>query len=202
MPLATNALTDGPTIQRALQLSDSDYANHIADIERWINGSTAYLEQVLGRKIKSRTYTDDPHDGNGAGVLLLKQYPVTALTGLTIWSNDFLTSYVVDTTSSENKVRYIPESGELILLPKSDIHTFLRGRQNVLVTYTAGFQSEVDIEPFVEAAISMVSYQWAAMGQDPTISGESYSGYSYTRAFDSVPSSVMAVIKGYSRLEV
>ncbi len=105
--VSTSALSCfGINDEETFQIEDS------ALIERLIDAASNCIELYVGRTIKSATYTREEYDGPGAHELLLRQYPVTRLSRLSIGRVGALTvnctksgvtqaSVTVDTAESE-----------------------------------------------------------------------------------------------------
>ena len=73
MSVGPYALT---TLANAKQYMGVAIESDDARIERLIDRATEILERSLDRKVKSRTYSKEQYDGNGAESLFLRNYPL------------------------------------------------------------------------------------------------------------------------------
>ena len=82
MSLNANALTTVENVKSIgyLNLTDTTYDTWI---EKQINIFSQRIENYLGRKIYSRTITNERYKGNNRSKLYLKNYPVSSITSIT-----------------------------------------------------------------------------------------------------------------------
>ncbi|MFZ5688670.1 MAG: phage head-tail connector protein [Bacillota bacterium] len=80
MPLLPHALTTYEAVKEYLKLSDDTQKS---SIERMINAVSEFIEGYCDRHFEKATYTEK-YRGNGRQKLLLNQYPVTAVTSVTV----------------------------------------------------------------------------------------------------------------------
>ena len=152
MTLSALALTTIPQIRTALNLTTTQADD--PTVEGLIDAVSALMENYTGRVLASRTFTDEPQDGNGRNNLYLRgdskpAYPVTALTALTLLTLNLQQPYPINVTPSGNQVRVEPATGRLtlyfgafpILLSGGYDGglAFPLGRNNILASFTAGF---------------------------------------------------------------
>lgn len=101
-----------------------------------ITRASAAVENYLQRSVLLATH-DEVRDGTGGQILLLAQFPVTAVTSLTI------DGQVIPAAPAYGQAGWWL-AGRTLLLSG---YRFNRGRSNILVTYTAGFAAvPTDIE--------------------------------------------------------
>jgi hypothetical protein len=118
-------------------------------IARLITSASAAALNIMNRTAIGSALYSERYDGTGSDVLMVRQGPVTAVSSIT-YDNGTITTpatgnpptggYLIDSTPSV--------VGRIIIT--DDI--FPRGRQNVSVSYRAGFQ-------VVENAVAATSYQ-------------------------------------------
>lgn len=156
----------------------------LANVKAWLNlpasspddGTLGMLITQISRKIISeinrtsllpKTFTET-RDGNGKQAMMLRNYPVTAIASLTVDGGTVLAApalkpgvsmangFLFDQPDPEP-----PGQSQSILLRGS---YFNRGRQNVIVTYTAGYQ--VSAEPMIAATAVTAQQPYGAWGSD------------------------------------
>jgi len=125
-------------------------ANDDPLIERLILSVSAWIKQFLNRDILVGNYSERV-DGTGTYMLQLTQYPVQAITSLTIGPPNASSPLVL----VENVNYVFSRSGTIRLLNPS---WFPRGVANVAIEYRAGYTSVPgDIE---QAAIETVAWRY------------------------------------------
>lgn len=78
--LLSYALTTVEDVKESLGIPSSDHSKDNLIIRK-INQATEMIERFTGRRFKSTTYTNEEYDATDTDQLILKQRPVTALTG-------------------------------------------------------------------------------------------------------------------------
>ena len=140
-----------------------------------INTATLAIEHYCNRTFASTVYTAEKYDGNGMDTLYLKQYPITAVSAITVNDSALTTDdYEVDTQS----------------LYKSS--GWVQGRRNIAVTYTAGYSTMP--EDLVMAATRIVGDMLSDEPINPNIKSEKVGDYQYTLG-DVSSNATMAVQK-------
>lgn len=162
-----------------------------------IDAAIDAIERFCGRDaggFESGTKTEY-YDGNASEYLMLKSWPVTAVTSVKTLSSDSLTLTTMDSTSyrihnSRNLVRTGVRRGRFVyedfavgeipdLLPAFDVQPqFQEGLGNVQVVYTGGFTT-------VPSSLKLACYRladmmWSNRRRDPAFQSESIGTYSYT----------------------
>src|SRR3990167_8793398 len=114
-----------------------------------INHITGFIEAYLKRSLLSQTYTNEEYDGTGTETLVLKQFPVTAISSLQVnTSGDSSDSW--QTIDSQNYFWYA--DGRIMLnnpvagFLDQDAGSFIQEPQKYRVSYTAGYKIDFDNE--------------------------------------------------------
>lgn len=117
----------------ALTSTDDDAA-----IQREITAASKAILQVVQRaSLAFASYTES-RNGQGTPGMLLRNYPVIAVTGLTI------DNQTIQPATNQNNVGYVFDTLQGMLYLRGFV--FCTGFQNVLVTYTAGtLQDDEDL---------------------------------------------------------
>jgi len=139
MALNSNALTSVANLKFQLNILTSDNTQNTM-LELYINAASQAIETYCDRKFKipSSSYVEY-HDGGGMDYILPRQYPVTEITDIRIdQERVFGTDTIVDATEYE-----AADEGQTITSDR----IFPTGRQNVRLTYKAGYDPvPADIE--------------------------------------------------------
>lgn len=133
MSISQYALVSLADTKQYLKIEADDISQD-GRLEILINGVTAAIEHYLKRKIVARTFTDEPYDGSGTDLLFLLNRPVNSVESVKL-VNTGGTDTIVDTGA----YRLDPQNGRLY-----NAGGWMRGFQNYLVTYTAGFDPVPD----------------------------------------------------------
>lgn len=168
MALVTNALFTNPDdVWDALDVAPEDRSDNAGLMERWINGTTALMEQLLNRPVIDRVVAEQL-DGNGKPYIYVRKTPASSLTSLRVYYSDFrrFDDVNVDQTNDENKEVDFYETGRIVLLPAAPLTFFYPGAQNVVVSYTSGL-SMAQVDAVRIAAIEMIATRWEERGRDP-----------------------------------
>lgn len=169
MPLAANALfTDPDEVWDALCVEEEDRVGKASMMERWINGTSAFLEALMNRPLIPKTFVD-LLDGNRRPIMTLKHTPATTLISLRVYQSTFdnFDDIKVDQNPLDSpEVAFDGPRGRLVLLPDAPIARFTLGIENVHATYTVGF-GVGEVSVFQEAAIELISARYADLGRNP-----------------------------------
>ena len=123
----TNALVSLAEAKTFLKISASSEDSVIED---FINRASIWANDYTGRRLKSRS-NSDVYDGDGSDILLLRDYPVNAVTLLQIVDEPVpLIIYEDFSLNAENGI-IKTKNGRMIT----------KGFQNVTITYTAGYST-------------------------------------------------------------
>ncbi len=99
------------------------------------------FEKQVARKIELQTYANDKYDGRGGKRLHLREWPISVVTALTIsqsGATPIVLSPVVDL------VIYQDEGYIEINIDSLIVTIFVKGQQNIDITYDAGFSPVPD----------------------------------------------------------
>lgn len=97
-----------------------------------INSATDFLESETQRFLGPRTGIVEYQDGRGQNVILLKQWPVNALTEIRI---DNSSLFLADTVQPLADYALVDDNMALLRINS----TFHRGYRNIKITYSAGY---------------------------------------------------------------
>ena len=168
MALLSNALFTNPDdVWDALCVPPEERTEKATLMDRWINGVSSFMEQLLNRKLVE-VVRDEALDGNGRSIIYTKQTPASNLTSLRVYYSDFrnFDDIDVDQTPGPDREVEFNEKGRIVLLPDAPITYFYHGVGNVLVSYTAGMP-EGDLEAIRIAVIEMIANRYEEIGRDP-----------------------------------
>jgi hypothetical protein len=117
-------------------------------LTRLISAASDYVQKWLNRTIAEQPYTET-RDGTGGYVMMFANYPVSAVSSLTI---DGVT---IPAAGNAQGSGYLFSANKLVLVGG---YQFTRGLQNVVVSYTAGFATTPnEIE---QATIELISLRY------------------------------------------
>lgn len=114
-----------------------------------------WIESRINQKISAEASVTEFYSGNGGPILILNRRPIKEVTALTY------VSFADETTGNLiNSIEAILEEGILVarrrLLESTDPTTFVKGTNNIKITYTYGF-SDIDTQaPEICEAIMMM----------------------------------------------
>lgn len=111
---------------------------HDPFLARLIASASEFVVQYANREILQATHTEDL-DGPGGKILVLRHFPITAVSALSVDGTPY-------SAYSSSGIGYKFDRHALYLFGG----IFTRGRQNVAVTYTAGYAT---VPPDVEQAV-------------------------------------------------
>ena len=123
----TNALVSLAEAKTFLKISASSEDSVIED---FINRASIWANDYTGRRLKSRS-NSDVYDGDGSDILLLRDYPVNAVTSFQIVDEPVpLIIYEDFSLNAENGI-----------IKTKNWRMITKGFQNVTITYTAGYST-------------------------------------------------------------
>ena len=159
---------------------------------RLISAASAFIESWLNRTISVQTY-NEIYDGTGQDTLMLSNYPIVAVTSISIYgvaqtllnANDF-TSTGFSITNDQTQLY-----GQNI--------TFDRGRQNVAVSYSAGFATlPLDIE---QACIELCALKYKNLrGEKIGVVSKGLAGETTTFFVGDMTQSVKTLLQQYKNV--
>ncbi|MFQ5452255.1 MAG: phage head-tail connector protein [Candidatus Paceibacterota bacterium] len=187
MAVAANALTSLTTAKDHLGITD---ASQDTRVERWIDTASQMIEKATDRVLYSKSHTE-VQDGRGSKSILLRQYPVTAITSLHIDSQG-----TFDANSLIAAADYAQRDEDELVLRSS---TFKRGLQNIQIVYTAGFSTiPADLE---NACLELIEFMYDRRG-DRRVGVASKSKRDENITFiTKIPEFIMQMIEPYIRVE-
>lgn len=132
-----------------------------------IDAVQAEIERYCSRAFESATYTDEAYHGTGTDTLILRNWPVTAVSAVKIVASDGTTTtldsgdYRADLSANDRGHLYRIRSSDFGWGEPSGA-CWPEGRLNVKVTYTGGYATVPhDVE---EAAFCLIDSKLAASG--------------------------------------
>lgn len=158
---------DLTTLSNVKSYGGIETAEGDALLRRLITAASLAVENYCGRSILSAAYTA-VMDGNGAALLQLPQYPITAVSSLKI---DNVTK-VAEVSYADGGYKF---SGRRIIF--RDGTCFTRGLGNIEIAYTAGYSTVP--EDIAQAVAEVVVTNWKTKDQlgwsSKSLAGESIS---------------------------
>lgn len=131
MALNSNALTTLALAKAYLKIPTLETSQD-AMVELFINAASEMLEKETDRVLKQRVGIVEYQDGRKQNIIVLKQFPVTAISEVKIDSeSNFAADTLVDPADYE-----ITDDGNALLYVGG---VFSSGHRGVKVTYTAGY---------------------------------------------------------------
>jgi len=132
MTLNANALTTLAQAKLYLKIPALETSQD-AMVELFINSSSALLERECDRFLVKRTGIVEYQDGRRQNILVLKQYPVVAITEVRQDARSDFTdaSTIIDPASYK-----ITDDDNAVLF---QLNTFVTGHRSVKITYDAGY---------------------------------------------------------------
>ena len=192
MALNANALVTLALAKSYLKIPTAETSKDSL-IEFFINAASDYIEAETDRKLKSQSITEYQH-GRATNTLLLKQYPVTGITGLySDQSGKFSGSQ--ETIDPESYV--IGDDGNSLIYINN---AFQRGYNNLKIVYTAGFAAiPSDLQ---NAALWLVSFYYRMQDTGDIGRTSKGKGDESVQILQEAPQEVKNAIVRYRRSEV
>lgn len=153
-----------------------------------ITAESAHIKNWLNRDILSQTYTDR-RDGNGRTSMPFANEPVTAVSGLTV-------NGIVIPASPDNGVMqpgYGFDDTELWLSG----YSFVRGRRNVVMSYTAGYSTAPS--DIAQACVELVAIRYRERDRIGH-SSKSLGGETVSFTITDLPKSVELILQQYKKV--
>jgi uncharacterized phiE125 gp8 family phage protein len=175
------AAGDLTTVANVKDYLDLAVTTKDALLGRLVSAASAWIKSWTNRDFTSGSYSQ-VLDGNDAAGIMLDQYPVTAVSSLTIDGVAVpSTSYTVD--------------GALLRL--TDGTVFRKDVGNVLITYTAGFVTiPADVE---QACIELVAWRFTERSRIQQVS-KSMGGEVVAFSMAEAPKSTLVILSQYKRV--
>jgi hypothetical protein len=131
VPLSSSALI---TLEDALVYAGAEQGTEDEAVASLVNAATLVLEDLADHRLKSATYTNEMYDGGGGPAIRTRQYPVTAITTIELFTGPTATDWEVQDLTTLGA--YVAGALQNKIALRSG--TFPRGYQNVRLAYTAG----------------------------------------------------------------
>lgn len=147
----SSALVELEDVKTWLDVKSSDKDNWIQQL---INRVSADCAGYCGRTFISKTYTNAEFDGNGQSVLVLPQYPVTAVSALKASING-----TALTQGRENDYVFDQDSGIVTLIGQ----TFSNEKRGVTITYTAGYTLANVPQDLKQSVLEAIAFRYQVM---------------------------------------
>jgi hypothetical protein len=155
-------------------------------LQRLLTSASFAIESYLNRAIKSASFTD-VFDGTGGRVLLVPQYPITAVTSVTI------DGVAIPSAGGPTTPGFYFTDTKIILSG----YYFTKGLGNVAITYTAGWATvPFDIE---QACIDTVQY-WLGNRQRNSEVSRSMGGQTISYSQKDMPDWTKTILAQYKRV--
>lgn len=142
------AIIDGLTTLAAVKLEAgiSDTSQD-STLEALINSCSAAIGVICDRTFKKTTYTAEPYSVNAHQYLYLRNYPVQAVSAVTVAGNSLVlnTDYFLDARDAEAGRLYKPSGWMGMYWSRGTFPDPFAGARNVLVTYEAGYLLPADV---------------------------------------------------------
>jgi hypothetical protein len=213
----------GPTLQSATITAQAADLASLTNVKEWLGISNATDDRMLARLISScssmayqfmnraallsASYTET-RDGNDSQRMVTRNYPITAVASVTIYTPAFPWGYGQLAQGNNTPPSVIPLSpdgaqyqpgyafdADTIILAG---YRFARGRDNVIISYTAGFAViPWDIE---QAVIEWVSDRYRMRSRIGEKSKALPQGGSQSYDMSAIPDRVQAVLFNYKRV--
>lgn len=147
---------------------------------------SANVQNWLNRNILSAAYTETL-DGNGGFALVFKNYPVTAVTSLTI------DTLVIPLAANSTQSGFMWNADKIVL----NGYRFTRAMQNVVVSYAAGYATvPADLE---EAVIELIGFAYKSRDRIG-LASKGLAGEQTNFITKDMPETVRTVLNQYKRL--
>jgi hypothetical protein len=154
-------------------------------LQRMITAISLEMETRMNRDIVSTSYSKS-FDGTGGKVLVMPDYPVTAVSSVTI------DGQIVPLGSVITPGYYFTPS-EIVL----NGYRFCAGKQNVVIVYTAGYSTvPADLE---QACIGLIQFRLAERGRVGEAS-RSMGGQTTSFIQKEMPDWIMGVMNNYKKV--
>lgn len=181
------AAGDLTTTQRVKTWLGITSAADDATIDLLVTNVSDYIKSWLSRDLLSASFSEI-RNGTGTGTMVLNNYPITAVTNLTI-NGTTINQYIEGVQHGyffDNACLYL-SSGR-----------FYSGLGNVRISYNAGFAGvPADIE---QAAVELCAYRYrerSRIGEDSRVTADRQQ-VDFTR--EPMPRAVMEILKQYRKM--
>jgi len=179
-------MTDLTTLANVKQWLGVTVSTDDAFLGRLISFASVFVQNLLNRNILSTAYTET-YDGNSGTALFLPNYPITAVSSLTI------DGISIPAASSPLVSGYTFNSTRISL----NGYRFNRGYNNVAISYTAGFASvPLDLE---QAVIEIVGIKYREIKRIGEVS-KSIAGEVVSFSQADIPPTAKTILQQFKRV--
>jgi uncharacterized phiE125 gp8 family phage protein len=191
--MAANDLTTLDNVKQYLEITST---NSDALLSRMITAASAFITSWLSRNFIQATYTET-YNGSGSTTQLLRQTPIVSVSSLVV------NTITVPPSPDGVQAGYVFDDMALYLIGMSTygwsypVYYFPRGKQNIKVTYTAGYATvPADVE---QACIELVGKQFNRRKHlDVSNKNLGTEVVSYTK--DDLGKDTQAILQSYARV--
>ncbi len=195
MALNANALTTLAMAKSHLGVTAGDTTQD-ARVELFINAASQVIETYCDRKFHSQTFTEFQH-GRRSNMILLKQYPVTAIASVRIDRDHVFTDSNTLLEATEYSITD-DESG-IVLYTRQ----FPLGYNNVKVVYTAGFATgRTELTQLELACLWLVEWYYMHRSRGDMGRTSKSKGDESTGIMDDVPPMIVSILEPFKRFQV
>ncbi len=124
-------------------------------IDVLIDVATDIIEKYCDRRFKKTAYSEEVYDGNGANVLLLKNYPVDSAASFKLEERD--SGDNIDSFSEIDSEYYFVDYNSGLLELARDI--FQKAMRHYRISYTAGY--DFDLATTFLSTVGAADLEWA-----------------------------------------
>lgn len=154
-------------------------------LTRLITAASDYVQNYLSRDIMQTTYTGETYHGNGSGQLMLRQFPISAVSSVVVYNPSNMTATTTYTAADllfDERTLYL-ESGKV----------FTMGQGNVKVNYTAGYTLANVPFSLSQAVIELLAVRYRERDRIGHVS-KSLGGETVTFDIKDMPNSVKTLL--------
>jgi uncharacterized phiE125 gp8 family phage protein len=187
------ALASAAEARVVLKISGSGEDTILEDL---INRASAFANKFTGRQLLEAAITEY-YDGDGTDELALNNYPVSAVTSV----HDDVLRVFGSTTEIVAGDRILDGAAGIIKLWNSAF-SFIKGKRNVRVVYTAGYPSASIPHDLKEAVLMIVQHHYKRVYQDQRIglASETISDHTIQYSEDAIPKKAADTLARYRRI--
>jgi hypothetical protein len=135
--MAAGDLTTSAAVVQYGRIADSDMTVANAIMDRLVSAASAAMRSLTSRYLAAATYTAEVYSGDKTldkrRMIYLREYPVTAVTSVSENGSALTLATGYSTTA---QVLVSSEDGTLF---RQNVDQWLPGRNNIVVTYAAGY---------------------------------------------------------------
>jgi hypothetical protein len=165
----------------------------------FINEASALCESYCGRKFRELIYTEI-RNGSKTPEMILRQWPVTAVTSVHIDSNHLFPVETLIDPADYMISKDINDEGIIVELFSQ---VYPQGRKNVKIIYTAGYALFADVPGDLQLACKRVAaYYYKQQQQEDFTETEKTKDQETTKLIDGIPLAAALLLNKYTRLEM